>query len=338
MMIDDYTLIKCIGKGAFGEVYLTSKRGSNKLFATKKVSKQKADSPHIRKYFINEITILKEINHKNIIHFETIKHTIHNYYIITEFCNGGGLSDCLKKYRTIHGKAFPEIIVQHFMRQIVEALKYLHGKRIIHRDIKLDNILVNYENETDRNNFNLLKAQIKIIDFGFATHLGAANERYSTLGSPINMDPILLKKLTSKNNAANLIGYDEKADIWSLGTVCYEMLIGQGVFNAETMVDLVKKVEYGDYHIPTNLSRKVVSFLNVMLQYNSRSRLSAQELSRHYFLVKNIKDFSHIDLNKVVHKIDNEGININIKRNQTIWAIFKEEDEKALINIPGAYL
>ena len=338
MMIDEYTLIKCIGKGAFGEVYLTRKQNSTKLFATKKVPKQKADSPAIRKYFINELTILREINHKNIIHLETIKHTIHNYYIITEYYNGGGLSDCLQKYRKIYGKAFPEIIVQHIMRQVVEALKYLHARRIMHRDIKLDNILVNFENELDKNNLNMLKAQIKLIDFGFATHMGSSNERFSTLGSPINMDPILLKKLTAKSGTSNLIGYDEKADIWSLGTVCYELLIGQGVFNAENMVDLIRKVEYGSYHVPTNLSREVVSFLNGMLQYNSKLRLSAEELSRHHFLTKNVKDFKHMDLMKVCHRIDNIGLDINIKRNQSIWAIFKEEDEKALIDIPGKYL
>ena len=338
MMIDEYSLIKSIGKGAFGEVFLTSKEGTDQLFATKKVSKKKADSPKINKYFINEISILREIKHKNIIHFETIKHTIHNYYIITEFCNGGALSDCLQKYRKKYGKPFPEEIVQHIMRQIVDALKYLHGKKIIHRDIKLDNILVNFENEEDKNNINMLKATIKIIDFGFATHLGKANLRYSTLGSPINMDPILLKKLAAQNSAANLIGYDEKADIWSLGTVCYEMLIGQGVFNAENMIELIKKVENGNYHVPLNLSKEVVSFLNGMLQYSAKNRLSAEELSRHHFLTKNIKEFKRIDLTKVSNKIDNKGININIKRNQSIWGIFTEEDEKALIDIPGKIL
>jgi serine/threonine protein kinase len=96
---------------------------------------------------LNEIKILQQIKHKNIIHFESIKHTVHNYYIITEFCNGGGLSDCLKKYQTIYGRAFPEEVVQHLMRQIVDGIKYLHGLRIIHRDIKLDNILVCFNNE-----------------------------------------------------------------------------------------------------------------------------------------------------------------------------------------------
>ena len=338
MMIDEYMLIKAIGKGAFGEVYLTTKQGSKQLFATKKVPKIKADSPNVRKYFLNELQILREVNHKYIIHFETMKHTIHNYYIITEFCNGGGLYDCLNKYKALYGTSFPEEIVQHLMRQIVEGVKYLHSKRIIHRDLKLENILVNFENEMDKNNLNMLKSTVKIIDFGFATHLNSSNLTYSAIGSPINMDPLLLKKLSDKNGAANYIGYDEKADIWSLGTVCYEMLIGEGVFNAQNMTDLIRKVEYGTYHVPTNLSKEVVSFLNGMLQYSAKNRLSAEQLSRHYFLTKNVRDFKKIDLTKVSHKVDGNGLNINIKRNQSIWGIFREEDEKTLIDIPGNYL
>ena len=335
-MIDEFTLLKCIGKGAFGEVYISSKQGSQKLFATKKVPKSKADSPAIKKYFINEITILREISHPYIIHFETIKHTIHNYYIITEYCNGGDLLKCLKKYKSLYYHPFTEEIVQHLMRQIVSAMKYLHGRRIIHRDLKLENILVNFDDDNDKATMNMLKAKIKIIDFGFATHLGASNLRYSTLGSPINMDPILLKKLAHKNQGNfNLIGYDEKADIWSLGTVCYELLIGQEVFNAQTMIDLIKKVENGNYHVPTNLSKEVVSFLNGMLQYSAKQRLSSDELSKHAFLIKNVKDFKKLDLRKVSHKVDNQGLNINIKRNQSIWAIFNQEDEKTLIDIPG---
>ena len=339
MMVDEFTLLKCIGKGAFGEVYLSSKQGSSSLFAIKKVPKSKADSPAIKKYFINEIQILREISHPHIIHFETIKHTIHNYYIVTEYCNGGDLFSCLKKYQKLYYYPFTEEIVQHLMRQIVSAIKYLHSKRILHRDLKLENILVNFENDNDKANVNMLKAKIKIIDFGFATHLGASNLRYSTLGSPINMDPLLLKKLANKHNASfNLIGYDEKADIWSLGTVCYELLIGHEIFNAQTMIDLIRKVENGNYHVPTNISKEFVSFLNGMLQYSAKNRLSADELSKHAFLTKNVKDFKKLDLRKVSHKIDNQGLNINIKRNQSIWAIFNEEDEKTLIDIPGKYL
>ena len=316
-MIDEYCLIKCIGRGAFGEVYLTNKKGSNQLYATKKVSKQKIESPSIKKYFINEINILKELNHKNIIRLETIRQTAHNFYIITEFYNGGGLSECLRKHRMIKGRPFSEEIVQHLMRQIIDALKYLHSKRIIHRDLKLDNILINFESEEDKKNLNMLKAQVKIIDFGFATYLNDNGLRYSILGSPINMDPILLTKLINQN-ISNLIGYDEKADVWSVGTVCYELITGRVIFHSQNVTDLVRLVEYGYYHIPYDLSQEIFSFLTSMLQYTSKNRLSAEELSKHPFLTKKVSEFSKINLLNLPYKVDNQGIILNIKKNPNL--------------------
>ena len=158
---------------------------------------------------------------------------------------------------------------------------------------------------------------------------------YSALGSPINMDPLILQKFSKKGGNINNLGYDSKADIWSLGTICYEMLIGEAVFNAETMNDLVQKVENGSYSVPTNLSKEIVSFLNGMLQYNADIRLSAEELAQHDFLTKRTSNFTKIDTRRVSKKIDNKGLNINVKQNQTIWAIFNEEDENKLLNIRG---
>ena len=314
MLIDGYSLVKCIGRGAFGEVYLTSKNETNQLFATKKVSKQKIESPSIKKYFVNEITILKELNHKNIVKLETIRQTLHNFYIITEFYNGGNLSDCLRKHRMIKGKPFSEEIVQYLMRQIVDAVKYLHSRRIIHRDLKLENLLINFESEEDKKNLNMLKAEVKIIDFGFATYLDNTGLRYSILGSPINMDPILLTKLINQN-VTSLVGYSEKADIWSLGTVCYELITGKAIFRAQNLIDLVRLVEIGSYHIPTDLSQEIVSFLTSMLQYTSSHRLSAEELSNHPFLTKNVNEFTKLDLTKYSNNIDSKGIIFNIKKN-----------------------
>ena len=313
MMIDEYSLLKCIGRGAFGEVYLTSKKGSTQLFATKKVSKQKIETPSIKKYFINEITILKELHHKNIIRLETIRQTIHNFYIITDYYNGEDLSSCLRKHRMIKGKPFSEEIVQHLMRQIIDALKYLHSKRIIHRDLKLDNLLINFESEEDKKNLNMLKSEAKIIDFGFATYLDNNGLRFSILGSPINMDPTLLSKLINQN-LSNLIGYNEKADIWSLGTVCYELITGKPIFHAQNLLDLVRLVENGTYHLPKDISEELVSFLTSMLQYSSKNRLSAEELSKHPFLTKNINEFTKLNLSNYSNKIDVKGIIFNIKK------------------------
>ena len=245
MFLDDYCLEKSLGKGAFGEVYLTTKKGTNKLYATKKIERELVESGNTMKYLTNEILILKELNHPNIVKFEEIKKTKNHYYIIMEYCNGGELYKTLEKYMDKYKKPFSQEIVQHLMRQIVNAFKYIHGKKIIHRDIKLENILLNYDSEEDKKNLNILKAQVKIIDFGFAAKLDKSGLKYTALGSPINMDPIILNKLRKRGKKNRELGYDQKADIWSLGTICYEMLIGKCVFNAEDLEELVEKVENG---------------------------------------------------------------------------------------------
>jgi serine/threonine protein kinase len=323
MIIEDLTLVKAIGKGAFGEVYLTSKQGSKEKFATKRIEKRRfTRNEKAKKYLDNEINILKEINHPNIVKLYDIKDTSQYIYLVTEYCNGGGLSDCLEEYQQKNkNKPFPETIVQYLMKQIVSALSYLHNKKILHRDIKLDNILVNFDNEEDKKNLNMLKAKVKMIDFGFARHLKNEELAFSTLGSPINMDPGILRKL-NKMEHSNEYGYDEKADIWSLGTICYEMLIGKCTFEAESMKDLVNKVERGDYLLPATLSEEAVSFLNCMLQYDFKKRFSAEQLSRHKFLNKSIDQFKKININEIKGKYKNKNIKINTKMNQSIWDIF----------------
>ena len=99
MQIDYLTLLKCLDKGSFGEVYLSTKAGKKELFTTKKVDRVKADQPSIKKYFEKEINILNAIRHPNIVKLEEIKKTKDHYYIVTEYINGGSLTDYLKKYQ-----------------------------------------------------------------------------------------------------------------------------------------------------------------------------------------------------------------------------------------------
>ena len=313
MQIEDFSLVKWIGKGAFGEVYLTTRNGFDKFYATKKIPKRKVENPSIKKQFLDEIKILKELNHKNIIKFITIKQTATDYYIISEYYNGRGLHEVLRQYKVMYGKPFPENIVQHLMRQIIDALIYLHQRKIIHRDLKLDNLLINFKSEEDKINLNLLNAEVKIIDFGFATHLEGSNLSYNTLGSPINMDPILLTKINNPN-ISYLIGYNEKADIWSLGTVCYEMATGELIFNVQNVNQLIQCVDIGIYHVPTFLSQELVSFLDGMLQYFGKDRLTAVELANHPFLTKDVNEFTKIDLTNPNNKFDVFGLILNIKK------------------------
>ena len=335
--IEDIILVKLLGKGSYGEVYLSQKKGRKEYFATKKMGEGKMDKYETIKYIESEIELLKTLHHPNIVGFEGYKRTQNCYYVTMEFVNGGALSDCLKKYQKKYGKAFSEEIIQHLMRQIISALNYIHSKKVIHRDLKLDNIMASFDNENDKNNVNILRAKVKIIDFGTAIKVGPNNLATTVIGSPVNMDPAILKKLenmvSNKANRDSKQPYDEKVDIWSIGSACYEMLIGRPCFDAETLDELVTKVEAGSYSVPTTISKEMVSFLNAMLQYEPENRLSSAELENHPFLKKRVCDFTKIGIKRVKSKIDNKGLNINVKKNQTIWSIFNEEDEQIFVNI-----
>ena len=335
MIIDQYILEKSLGKGAYGEVYLTTIKGDSKLIATKKIDKSFCENPITKKYLINEINILKMLNHPNIVKFIDLKRTSNHYYIMMEYCNGGELHKVLEKYMEKNGKPFPEEIVQHLMRQIIDAFKYIHSKDIMHRDIKLENILLNYDTNEDKQNQNLMKANIKIIDFGFAAKLEKNGLKYTTLGSPINMDPLILKELQKRGKKTQKLGYDKKADIWSIGTICYEMAIGKYVFDAEKIDELIKKIEKGEYTVPTNLSKEIISFINGMLQYGPERRLNIEQLANHNFLKKNVNNFEKLDLHKVNKNLVKSKLKLNVKANATIWALFNDEDEDKLMKIKG---
>ena len=320
MLIEDLTLLKCLGRGAFGEVYLTSKKGTQQKFATKKISKKLCKNSKYKKYFDNEMQILKEISHENIVKLYEKKETTNNYFLVMELCNGGSLTDCLEEYQNKNGKPFSEEIVQYLMKQIIGAIKYLHNKNIIHRDIKLDNILVNFDSEEDKKNRNMLKSKVKIIDFGFARHLSPEELTISIVGTPINMDPGILKMLSKKQKLEHFVKYeyDKKADIWSLGTICYEMLIGKSVFDSKSMTELIDKIKIGKYSMSKKFSKETFSFLNGMLKYDLKKRKTADQLYNHPFLIKPYNQLLKIEYN-VKDDLDNdEIIELNINESNII--------------------
>ena len=325
MLIEDLTLLKCIGKGAFGEVYLTSKIGTKEKFATKKIDK-KFIKEKKKKYLDNEIKILNEISHENIIKLFEVKETYNSYYLVMELCTGGSLFDCLDEYQKKYNQPFSEEIVQYLMKQIVSAIKYIHNKNIIHRDLKLENILVNFNSEEDKKNINMLKSKVKLIDFGFARYLSNSDLAFSILGSPLNMDPGILEVYNKlkKMEYYNKYGYDEKADIWSLGSICYEMIIGKSPFDSKSLKQLINKVKKGKYYLPTYLSKEVISFINGMLKYDLKKRLSADLLYKHEFLNLPYNKLTRINLGK-----SRDELELDI--NKSIWNIF--ENEQVLIKI-----
>jgi len=322
----NYIIKEILGKGSFGEVYLAIKKGTNQKLAVKKINRKSIESSQNINTMLKEITILSMINHPNIVKFDSWVKSVNNYYIATEYINGGDLSDCLKKYKVKYNTPFPERIVQYLMKQILSALNYLHLNKIVHRDLKLDNIMVNFDNPKDKEDLNMLKAQIKIIDFGLSKHLNKNNLLNSAVGTLINMDPNIVNNYRKMlmNQKEDIKEYNEKCDIWSVGTVCYELAIGKKVFDVNSLDELWDKIIKGKYKIPKELSIEIISFLNSMLQFDANSRSSAKELLNHKFITKDPKDFSYITMEFAPKETKK-----NMKR--SVWDSFKDEDK--FINI-----
>ena len=331
--IDDITLIQSIGKGGFGQVYLSSIKGKANIFATKQINRKITDTCEVRKKLLeNEVTILQLLRHPNIIRLESIKTTKDNYYLVMEYANGGDLDDCLKKFKEINKKYFSEEIIQYFMKQIIDALKFIHEKKIIHRDLKLGNIIVNYNSEMDKKNFNILKSNVKLIDFGAAVQ---GDKATTIIGTLRYMPPDLLKKM-SNCTAMRLNkeeAYTQAVDIWSIGTACYEMLMGQIIEYSNDPKEILKKIEKGLYAIPSKISRELSSFLSCMLQPDPNKRLSAAQLANHPFLKKKVSDFTNIDTKTIISRMTNKAAKINIKNSQSIWPIINDTVEQIVLNI-----
>ena len=320
--VDDYTLSKLLGKGSYGEVYYTKKEGSNIPYATKRMRREEVESPNYIKYFVNEITILKGLFHKNIVRIESLKKTGKHYYIIMEYYDGGTLKENFMKYINKYKTPFPERIVQHLMRQLVEAVNFLHERQIVHRDLKLENVLLKYDTQEAKDNLDILHSELKLIDFGTATHKSNESLITTVIGSPLTMDPIILKKYI--NTLDSNVPYDEKIDIWSLGVMCYYLFTGEIPFKASDIGDLINEIEKGYIKIPINISAEAISFLLNMLQYSSTKRFTSENSLNHPFLYKYIGDFTYLDDKSFPNYTKNGYLYVNIKNNDEINAAINQ--------------
>lgn len=319
--IGDWRLEERIGQdeGCCSEIFLTRKKNDPNYYVTKRISRDNLSEKNSM-YVKNEITLMYKLIHPNIVKFLDFRKTRHHFYILMEYCNGGSLTSAIENYYLKYGKYFSEEIIQYLMKQIIDVMKFIHSKNVIHRDIKSANFLLKFDSEEDKNNLNMMKAKVVLIDFGFSCVISKSGLQYSTVGTPFFMDPKLLKK--HKEKKLKRLGYTQKADIWSLGILCYELLIGEMVYNATSLKELVEKVENGSYTIPSNISKELILFINGMLQYDSNNRLTAEELSKHPFLVKDFKEFHYLPVSK-----RDKSIELSSKIDLSIWSIFTAKED-----------
>ena len=273
----NYFIERELGKGMSGKVYLAKNLLTGKMAAVKEINKQTMTKRE-EHYLKNEIEILSKLSHNNIATvLQDLKHTENDshIYIFLEFCNGGNLMNLKNMYK-VNNTYIPDKIVQFIFRQIIEALRYLHINNIVHRDIKLENIMLHFPNNKMDNIEDIFNSIVKICDFGFARNMETSLAR-TVLGTPSYMAPEII---LNKNNPVWKF-YNEKVDIWSLGVILFEMLF----FN---------------YPFPRILGEtnplESLDLLNSLLRFDSSKRLNLHDLSSHYFITSNCDNFEDVDL------------------------------------------
>ncbi|XP_029577012.1 serine/threonine-protein kinase 33 isoform X3 [Salmo trutta] len=213
-----------------------------------------------------EVSILKRVNHAHIIHLEEVFETQKRMYLVTELCEGGELKELLQK-----NTRFTEEETRHIINSLAEAIVYLHKKDIVHRDLKLENILVkSYHHGVDNDMIN-----IKVTDFGLSVKkggVGSENMLKATCGTPIYMAPEVI----------NAHEYSQQCDVWSIGVIMYMLLCGEPPFIATSEERLFEMIKKGELHFDgpvwDSISDAAKKVLSCLLKVDPAHRITANEL------------------------------------------------------------
>ena len=269
---EEYDLKEKLGEGSFGSVYKVIQRKTNYLRAVKAIKTKLVD----KNEFVNEIEVLKTVDHPNIIKLFDCYYDRNFYYMIEEYCSGGDLFDYIQKE-----KCFNEKKAKIIFKQLLSAVNHLHKKNIVHRDLKPENIVFIKTKNND--------IFIKLIDFGASITFKGKNLSQE-LGTIYYIAPDVFM-----NN------YNEKADIWSCGIILYTMLCGHPPFLGKDENSIRAKILHSKPCFSAkdfkNVSTEAINYLKQLLTYEADKRPSAEEALQNVWLI-NESDNGEVELNK----------------------------------------
>ena len=258
-----YILQNQLGKGSFGECFSCISKEDNMEYAIKIMSKEKLKEKNILFHLAkSEITIQQTLNSSKIVKIKEYIEDSKYIYIIQEYCKNNALSKLLSKR-----KYLTEIEVQNYIFQLIQGLHYLHSCKIIHRDIKPNNLLLDD------------KLELKIADFGLSKKLSEGQKLKEQLGTQVYMAPEIWK-LSEE-------GYSFEVDIWSLGITMYQLLTGELPFKVKN--NNGKNIIKGEFGFPESpsISKEAKNLIKQILVIEHRKRPSLNQIVYHDFFHKN---------------------------------------------------
>jgi calcium-dependent protein kinase len=258
--LKNYTIQARLGEGAFGSVDKVLHKETKAIRAMKKISKNNTTTTESE--ILNEIEMLKKLDHLNLAKIYEFYATKDDYYIVMDYCKGGELFDKIQEVAPFEEKQAAYIIYQ-----VLSAVHFCHSSGIIHRDLKPENILIETVKE---NNF----LDIKVIDFGTAKMFDKNKSEKRRIGSSYYMAPEVLKK-----------NYTEKCDIWSIGVILYILLTKFPPFNGKNDEEIYESIRIGEYDMESppldKISPQAKNLISRLLDKDPNTRISAEQALKH---------------------------------------------------------
>ena len=262
-----YTIVKQLGSGSFGKVYLAEHKVTHQKRAIKELEKSLVDVGSEQSKFFLEVEILSKLDHPNILKVYELFEDTRRYYMVTEACEKGELFDYL-----IQSKRLTEHVTAHIMYQLFSAVCFCHEQGIVHRDLKPENLLI----ESIAANGDI---SIKVIDFGTSTLFTKDQKLRARLGTPYYIAPEVLG-----------MEYDHKCDLWSCGVIMYILLSGNPPFGGNTDQDIMNAIRIGKFSFPGSfwghVSEDAKALITRLLRMNPAERPTAKDCLKDPWLAR----------------------------------------------------
>jgi len=289
-----FNTIKMIGKGSFARVYLVENKESKMRYAVKAFSKEYLLSqPKGKDSLINEIEIMQKLKHPYIMNLEEVHESKNSIYLVLELLEGGELLNYIshKEGLTIHDYS-------RVMKCILEALAYMADKKIMHRDLKPDNMILKEKNKLEF-------CTLKLVDFGLATVHDIPEYLFKRCGTPGFVAPEVINAPSNEN-----IHYTPKCDVFSAGVIFYILLTERSPFDGKSFKEILQKNKQCKIdlkHAKLKKNKVALDLLMRMLDVDPERRISARDALGHKF-------FSDFDDHKMIIEYDNVSVGTNLSQ------------------------